>query len=316
MSPRTVTTRLGASNPAIIRTRHGSSPRSNTTGRSPDASSPRTTHAPMQPNAPVTSVVMDGNIMPLVFQSERFFREAWPQISQSVESGADAASDVQWIVSATGLETGARVLAAPCGFGRHSVEFARRDCETTGVDFSETELGRARRAAGEAGVSLALVCQDIRDMEFSSEFDLAVNLFSSIGYFSEDEDRLVLDRFWRALKPGGAFVVDTRNRDQCVRSLPPEERMRRGNSTIRVENEFDPTTSRWRARWWRLRRASAKSEDASQELIGESEIRLYSAHELLHMLRPERWRKVELFGGLDGTPFSLDTHRLVVVARK
>src|SRR5207249_4585029 len=163
----------------------------------------------------------------------RFFREAWPQISQSVESGTDAASDVQWIAGVVGLEASARVLDAPCGFGRHSVEFARRGCDTTGVDFSETELGRARKAAGEAAVS--------------SEFDLAVNLFSSIGYFSDDEDRLVLDRFWRALKPGGAFVVDTRNRDQCVRSLPPEERMRRGSSTIRVQNELDPTTSRWRA---------------------------------------------------------------------
>jgi len=191
-----------------------------------------------------------------VFQSERFFREAWPQISQSVATGADAASDVRWIAGATGLEPGARVLDAPCGFGRHSVEFARRDCETTGVDFSETELGR------------------------------------------------------------GAFVVDTRNRDQCVRSLPPEERMRRGSGSIRVENEFDPTTSRWRARWWRLKRASAQSEEAAPELIGESEIRLYSAHELLPMLRPERWRKVELFGGLDGTPFSLDSRRLVVVAQK
>jgi len=34
------------------------------------------------------------------------------------------------------------------------------------------------------------------------------------------------------------------------------------------------------------------------------------------MLRPERWRKVELFGGLDGTPFSLDAPRLVLVAWK
>src|SRR5207247_6805198 len=152
---------------------------------------------------------------------------------------------------------GARVLDAPCGFGRHSVEFARRGCDTTGVDFSETELGRARKAAGEADVSLALECQDIRDMEFSSEFDLAVNLFSSIGYFSEDEDRLVIDRFWRALKPGGAFVVDTRNRDQCVRSLPPEERKRVNGWTLRIENAFDPATSRWRARWWRSQRAIA-----------------------------------------------------------
>src|SRR5262245_64056312 len=133
----------------------------------------------MQPNAPVTSVVMTGNIMPLVFQSERFFREAWPQISQSVESGTDAASDVQWIASVVGLESGMRVLDAPCGFGRHSVEFARRGCDTTGVDFSETELGRARTAAGEASVSVVLECQAIREMEFSSEFDLAVNLFSS-----------------------------------------------------------------------------------------------------------------------------------------
>src|SRR5262245_32463234 len=150
MSPRTITARLGASGPAVIRTRPGSSPRSYSTGRSPAASSARTTHAPMQPNAPVTSVVISGNIMPLVFQSERFFREAWPQISQSVESGTDAASDVQWIASATGLEAGMRVLDAPCGFGRHSVEFARRGCDTTGVDFSETELGRAH-AAGRGG---------------------------------------------------------------------------------------------------------------------------------------------------------------------
>ncbi|HZO39709.1 MAG TPA: hypothetical protein VFE97_10835 [Methylomirabilota bacterium] len=60
----------------------------------------------------MTSVVMLGNIIPFVVQSERFFREAWPQISQSVESGTDAASDVQWIAAAIGLEAGARVLDA------------------------------------------------------------------------------------------------------------------------------------------------------------------------------------------------------------
>ncbi|MEK7700378.1 MAG: methyltransferase domain-containing protein [candidate division NC10 bacterium] len=251
-----------------------------------------------------------------MFQSERFFREAWPQISQAFESPMDAASDVQWITGLAALEPGARVLDAPCGFGRHSIELARLGYQVTGVDFNETELERARAAAREAGVSPTFVCQDIRDMEFAGEFDLAVNLFSSIGYFSDDEDRLVLDRFWRALRPGGVFVVDTRNRDQLVRSLPPEERKRVNGWTLRIENEFDPATSRWRARWFRLKRASAKAKEGAQELIGESEIRLYSAHELSAMLRPERWARVELYGGLDGTPFSLDAPRLVLVASK
>ena len=254
--------------------------------------------------------------MPLVFQSERFFREAWPQISHAFASAMDAATDVQWITGIAGLDAAARVLDAPCGFGRHSIEFGRLGHRVTGVDFSETELDRARKAAQEAGVSLTLVCQDIRDMEFPSEFDVAVNLFSSIGYFSDDEDRLVVDRFWRALRPGGVFILDTRNRDQLVRSLPPEERKRVNGWTLRIENSFDPATSRWRARWFRLRRAGVKAKESAQELIGESEIRLYSAHELSAMLRPERWSRVELYGGLDGTPFSLDASRLVLVAWK
>jgi SAM-dependent methyltransferase len=247
-----------------------------------------------------------------VFQSERFFREAWPTISQAVETPEEAARAVRWMLATTGLKPGARVLDAPCGFGRHSVELARRGFKVTGVDFNETELARAREAAGAAGVTLDLVCADVRDMEFSGEFDLAVNLFSSIGYFSDDEDRLLLDRFWRALVPGGLFVLDTRNRDQAVRSLPPEERQVFEDWTLRIQNTFEPLTSRWRARWWRVA-AGGPPEGA---LIGESEIRLYSAHELSAMLRPERWSQVDLYGALDGTPFSLDSPRLVFVARK
>ncbi len=249
-----------------------------------------------------------------VFLSERFFREAWPTISEALESPVDAARAVPWILGLAGGGSGLAVLDAPCGFGRHSVEFARRGCRVTGVDFNETELDRAREAAGVASVSIRLLCQDMRDMEFSREFDLAVNMFSSIGYFSDDEDRLLLDRFWRALVPGGLFVLDTRNRDQCVRSLPAEERQSFENWTLKIENSFDLTTSRWRARWSRL--VGDKPGESHPVLIGESDIRLYAAHELRAMLRPERWSDVQLFGGLDGTPFSLDAPRLVVVARK
>src|SRR6266581_5829271 len=142
-------------------------------------------------------------------------------ISQAVETSEDASRDVRWILSVAGLAPGARVLDAPCGFGRHSIELARHGFRVTGVDFNETELGRARSAAETAGVALELACADIRDMEFQGEFDLAVNLFSSIGYFSDDEDRLLLDRFWRALASGGAFVIDTRNRTRwCARCRP------------------------------------------------------------------------------------------------
>jgi SAM-dependent methyltransferase len=257
----------------------------------------------MQPKAPVTSTVIAAYYNRGVFPSERFFREAWPTISREVEAVDDPEAGVAWIVANTKLPEGGRVLDAPCGFGRHSVALARRGYRVTGVDFSETELARARAAAAAAGVVADFICQDMRDMEFAGEFDLAVNLYSSIGYFSDDEDRLLLDRFWRALAPSGEFVLDTRNRDHFVRHVTPEETV----GGVRIEQVFDPETSRVRGVW---RRAD------TGRLIGETEFRLYAAHELRAMLRPERWRRVDLYGGLDGSPFVLDAPRLVLIARK
>lgn len=249
-----------------------------------------------------------------MFRSEEFFRHAWPEISQALTTPDAAARAVRWILGVTGLKTGGRVLDAPCGFGAHALAFARQGHRVAGVDFSQTELARARAAAEKAGVTLELVCADMRDTDFASEFDLAVNLGESIGYFSDDEDRQLIDRFWRALVPGGLLVIDTKNRDQCVKSLAAEERRQFDDWTLRIENAFDPTASRLRARWWRLPGVAGAAEAGT--LIGETEIRLYSAHELGAMLRPERWSRVDLYGGLDGTPYSLEAPRLVLVARK
>jgi SAM-dependent methyltransferase len=242
------------------------------------------------------------------FDSQRFFEESWPKISQGFESEAEAESEIAWILGHVRPPAGGHVLDAPCGFGRHSLALARRGFRVTGVDVSDTELARARERAGAARLTPTFVQQDMRDMEFVAEFDLALNLFSSIGYFSEDEDQLLLERFCTALRPGGTLVLDTRNRDHFVRHLPEEETYRLPDgTTVRIRNTLDLTTSRVRGQWW--------LEDGHRSL-GETEMRLYSAHELYRRLRPERWSAVDLFGGLDGRPFELDSARLVLVGTK
>src|SRR5262249_58999182 len=128
------------------------------------------------------------------------------------------------------------------------------------------------------------------------------------------EGRLPADGCGRALRPGGLFVLDTGTRAHCVQAMPPEERVPIDEGTLRIENRFEPTTSRWLARWWRL--PDDAGDTSPGQLVGETEIRLYSAHELRAMLRPERWSQVDVYGALDGTPFSLDKPRLVFIARK
>lgn len=242
-----------------------------------------------------------------VFDSQQFFEASWPKISQGFESEADAETEVAWILSRVPLAPGAAALDAPCGFGRHALALARRGYRVTGVDLSDTELARARARAAAAGVELRLVRQDLRDMEFSVEFDLALNLFSSIGYFSDDEDWLLLERFWTALRRGGTLVLDTRNRDHFVRHFAGEETFTLPEGRVRIRNRFDFTTSRVHGEWWR---------EGEERPLGETTTRLYAAHELYRMLRPDRWSRVELFGGLDGRGFDVDAPRVVLVAAK
>jgi hypothetical protein len=91
-----------------------------------------------------------------------------------------------------------------------------------------------------------------------------------------------------------------------VRSLPPEERCGAAADDPRRERvrSDDQPGAPGGGDLKRVGEVGGRPP----ELIGESEIRP-TRRTSCSTCWAERWRKVELFGGLDGTPFSLDTHR-------
>src|SRR2546426_9691982 len=94
---------------------------------------------------------MAATIIGGVFQSERFFRETWPTISQALEPEAGARGAVRWIVGVAGLRPRAPVLDSPGGFGPHAAALPRPGYKGTGGGFHETEPGRPRAAGRPAG---------------------------------------------------------------------------------------------------------------------------------------------------------------------
>lgn len=90
-----------------------------------------------------------------------------------------------------------------CGPGRHVLEFARRGFRVTGVDRTQRYLEAARATALSEGLAVELVQADMRDFSRPPTFDLALNLFSSFGYFAEAADDLqVLKNLNASLAPG------------------------------------------------------------------------------------------------------------------
>jgi tellurite methyltransferase len=67
----------------------------------------------------------------------------------------------------------ARVLDIGCGEGRDTVFFTQRGFEVTGVDGSESAMGKARRLAQDHDVTPhALICQDVQTFPITPDYDI------------------------------------------------------------------------------------------------------------------------------------------------
>ena len=84
---------------------------------------------------------------------------------------------------------GTTVLDMACGRGRHARWFAEVGCDVTGIDLSAESIAEARHDVPSAHFAV----HDIRVPFASAAFDLVVCLFTSLGYFEdEDDDRKAL----------------------------------------------------------------------------------------------------------------------------
>ncbi len=215
--------------------------------------------------------------------------------------------DADFVERALEPAPGGRLLDIGCGMGRLANLLAARGYRVTALDTSEAYLQIARGDAACLGLSVDYRQQDMRTIEWVSEFDGAVCYFTTFGYFCDTENADVLRRVARALKPGGRFLVETLNRDALLRT-PQTHRVieREGNFQI-DQNHYDPLTGRVQT--------SRTVMLYGRKHTGSFAVRVFTACELVHWLEENGLEYAALYGET-GTPYSMQGIRMAVVGRK
>ncbi|WP_367771152.1 class I SAM-dependent methyltransferase [Flavobacterium sp. WC2421] len=114
----------------------------------------------------------------------------------------------------------AKVLDLACGKGRHSIYLNQLGFNVLGADLSENSIAEANKNAND---SLHFKVHDMRE-PFEEKFDAIFNLFTSFGYFENDEDNLTtLKAIKESLSDYGFAVIDFMNVKQVLDTLVPEE---------------------------------------------------------------------------------------------
>jgi SAM-dependent methyltransferase len=151
----------------------------------------------------------------------------------------------------------------------------------------------------------------MRDIPFENEFDAVINIFTAFGYLeNEDEDQVVLRQIQKALKPGGLFLLETKNREWLMRNLDPSEVIRYENGLIVLEErDFDLLTDICNVKVTMLHPDGNRREYSHAA-------RMYTLRDYVHMLATAGLQIQAYYGGMDGSKLSISSGRLVVIASR
>lgn len=242
------------------------------------------------------------------FESEEFWRDFYP-VMFSGERFATAKDEVTHILAISQC-AGGRVLDLCCGPGRHSVEFAERGFSVTGVDRSPFLLDIARKRGAEAGVSVEWVSEDMREFVRPHSFHLACNIFTSFGYFKDEQDDLkVLRNIHTSLKDGGVLVMELLGKERLARVWQHASCDDLPDGTVLLQRR------QLRDDWTRILSEWTLIKDAHARTFS-FEHTIYSGRELKDRLLQCGFNRVQLYGSLAGAPYDAKAERLVAVACK
>lgn len=239
---------------------------------------------------------------------ETIFDERYPELFGPLER--DPEEEVSRIISLLSLPPGASVMDLGCGRGRHAIPLSRRGYRVTGVDLSYKMLHLAGERAEREGISVEWVREDMRQFVRQGAFDACLSMFTSFGFFNDQENEKVLRNVSTSLKEGGVLLLDLRNAQKGLAGNEDQETtMGVPSGRLRLRVHFDRQTGRAHAEHELIRPDGIR-------ISSTFDVRIYSEEELKGMLGRAGLSVTAIFGSLDGTPFTPGAERMVVIARR
>lgn len=215
---------------------------------------------------------------------------------------------VELIINNIDLVPNSKILDMACGSGRHSIIFAKKGFDVTAIDLSQRLISDAKTNASQNDVKINFIHSDILKFQTAKRFKLVLNLFTSIGYFDNDEDNFqVILKAYQFLDSGGYFVIDYFNKKYLTANLIP--------TTVFSENGYRITQNRSIHKNRVIKDIMIEKNGSSEEFY--ESVRLYNYDEMSGYIKEAGFSIIEESGDYDGNKFNHDSSpRLIIFGRK
>ncbi|MFA7288683.1 MAG: class I SAM-dependent methyltransferase [Melioribacteraceae bacterium] len=228
-----------------------------------------------------------------------------------------------------------------CATGIDSIALSQLGLEVTSFDISGEMIKKAKTNAEKFRIKLNAVKTDLADIapEFNENFDLIISSSNTPANIPFDKIQLVLDNFYRILKPNGKFIIQLLNYDKMLKektqtfartNIANDEIIRGytyGEDDMQFNVKRQPREnskpqenivsgdSAEHSLQNREDLLSKNNPDSSSENVSEfsSSIFPHRKGEMEQYLLNSGFAELEFFGGLDRNRFNIETSKDLVI---
>lgn len=240
-----------------------------------------------------------------------FFSENSPFLQHPLLTAERTAQEIDFVLAQFQLAAGSRLLDVGCGFGRHSLELAKRGFTVVGIDPAAAMIAAAERRKTAVSLPMSLTFQQIPAQDFvtSEPFDAAICLFTTLGQQSDSGDNSGLVHcVYDVLRPGGHFLLEVPQREPAVAALKTHDRFGSDTHYTDIVRQFHAATRCVTEQF------TLVSPEATQHFL--LRYRLYSFMELRQLLETADFAIRHSFGSYEGAPLTNESPIMLIHAQK
>lgn len=251
----------------------------------------------------------------MIRKKDTWYKEGWTLAVKDQSWTGDTKKQVDFLINVMGLTGKERILDLACGFGRHSLELARRGFSVVGVDITKAYVEDASQQAEQENLPAQFIHSDIRNVNFEREFDVVLNMADgAIGYLENDEENLkIFDVIAKALRPGGKHLMDIMSADYADTHFP---------CSLWEAGQSGLTLSRFE--WDRKSKILLYGQNdfaygdtlTAPAFESGDPIRLYHREEIEKIMKERDMSVKQVFGNFDGTPGNNNEIQMIVYSKK
>jgi len=168
---------------------------------------------------------------------ENWFDSKYYHILYKKRNASEAALLIDNILKTFKPKKNTKFLDLGCGSGRHAVYLNQKGFYVDGFDLSKKSLEEAKKKENN---KLKFYQKDMREFTINEQYDFVLNLFTSFGYFEDDNDnKNVFKNISTSLKTNGHLIIDFFNPEKVINQLESNEVKKINNITFNINKTYD-----------------------------------------------------------------------------